>query len=106
MTTDGTKLLRGGDKTMQFRDDKTVTVYGRKFERARLVQGCLIYALLLFFVIFGIVTHAVESYVILASLIAVYASVCVYYLNKVKGVKKAVILSALRLLVLPTSMIG
>jgi cyanate permease len=92
---------------MKFKDTKVIHVGRRPFEHARVVQGVAIYT-----VVFGLMGFCLLSgksevvLAILGVLTILFLLIAQYYIHKGNSTREATLLALLKLLVLPTSMLG
>lgn len=91
---------------MKFRDTKIVKYEGYSFEHAHIVQGIMIYAVFLGLLSMGMLDRQKTAYIILTFVVLAYICITVYYLSKGKKLVPANKLALLRLITLPTSMLG
>lgn len=91
---------------MKFRDDKVIRRYGYKFERARLVQGTIIHVVLIALLVAGALDGITTAIVTLALGPVVYIVLLGYYFHKLRAVRKALVIATLRMITLPSSLVG
>lgn len=91
---------------MKFSDHRIINYYGRKFERARIAQGILIYLLVLGLCIAGILSGERSAFLVLGLILLFYIFVTIHYYRKTRNSLAALKLALLKVLTIPTSMVG
>jgi len=92
---------------MGFKDSRIIHIGSYKFEHARIVQGTIIYLVLFFLTCLAAFNrYYKEVIVIVAIVLFTYAVLTLYYLHKGENVRTSFLLALIRLVTLPTSMIG
>ena len=91
---------------MKFRDDKEYKYGKYTFERVRIVQGCLIYAVFIALGIIGIVSGEKTAIIFIGIIAAVFGIGITYYIHRLRSFKEGVKIGFLKVLTFPTSMVG
>jgi len=89
---------------MKFSDHTEIKYAGYSFAKWLLVQGIMIYGVVLFLLLMGIANGLWIAYALSAVILGAYAVMLGYFLKKKhKRLKQAALLALLKLLLAPTS---
>ena len=92
---------------MNFRDDKVYKYKAHTFEHARIVQGTLIYFVVVVLIVGGFFSGQARAATLVAlAVVSTYALLVLLYVHRRQPLNDALVLAFLRLLTLPTSMVG
>lgn len=92
---------------MKFSDTRIVHYEGYSFEHARLVQGIIIFLAILGMSIIGLATgEIIAGLGAIGIVLIVYLSYSIYYFVKLRTLKSALVVALMKMITLPTSMIG
>lgn len=91
---------------MKINDPRIIIVDGSKFERARIIQGSLIYLILGAFSVGAILHNESWGVIILATILLVYIFNLYVYSRKTQNFKGSSLAALCATLSMPTSMIG
>jgi hypothetical protein len=93
------------------KQDKVVKYLSYSFEKMRIIQGAMIYSVLVLFMIVGIIAgNIILSLAYFVPVVVLYVVCFIYYYKKLskskQRIRSSIVVAALRLLCIPTSMVG